>query len=89
MFNFEKKQWGFGSKLNEVSSKKGSKLCTLDYKLIAMNRDDITTYEIYDDAANRWYLTDIRSHPIHRLYPQTFMHSEDVFDWFHLGRRYW
>eukprot|EP00483_Globobulimina_turgida_P007816 UN07831 len=88
IFNFEKKHWRFGNKLNYVSSKKGCKLCTFDDKLIAMNRDDISKYEIYDDRENRWYGTDIRNHPINKIYPKAFMHSDEIFDWFHLGRRY-
>lgn len=90
IFNFEKKQWRFGASMNGISSKRGCKLCTFDYKLIAMNKDDICKYEIYDENSNRWYSTNIRNHPIHKLYPKPFMHSnENIFDWFHLGRRYW
>eukprot|EP01083_Nonionella_stella_P079546 218335_1 len=89
IFNFEKKQWRFGNKLNYVTSKRGCKLCTIDYKLIAMNKDDITQYQIYDENCNRWYTTSIREHPINKLYPPSFMHCDEIFDWFHLGRRYW
>merc|ERR1711933_499961 len=49
IFNYEKKQWRFGSKLNSFTSKKGGKLCTFDYRLIAMDKDDITKYQIYDE----------------------------------------
>ena len=89
IFNYEKKFWRFGPKLNDITSKRGSKLCTFDYKLIAMNKDDITKYEIYDKSSNRWYCTNIRNHPIHKIYPKPFIHSDNIFDWFHLGRRYW
>ena len=89
IFNFEKKQWRFGADRNDISSKRGCKLCTFDYKLIAMNKDDINKYEIYDENANRWYSTNIRNHPVTKIYPKPFMHSNEIFDWFHLGRRYW
>jgi len=89
IFSLEKKQWRFGPKLNHCSSKKGRKFCTIDYRLIAMDKDDISTYEIYDENSNRWYATDIRNHPVSKLYPKPFMHSSNIFDWFHLGRKYW
>ena len=90
IFNYVKKQWRFGADLNGISSKRGCKLCTFDYKLCAMNKDDICKYEIYDENCNRWYSTNIRNHPIHKLYPKPFiLQNDDIFDWFHLGRRYW
>jgi len=87
IFSFEKKKWRFAPKLNRVHNH--AKFCTFDYRLIAMDRNDISRYEIFDEASNRWYSTDIRNHPVLALYPKPFMHSKNVLDWFHLGRRYW
>lgn len=90
VFNVYQKKWRLAGKLNRGNeSSKGTKLCTFDYKLVAMKRDDISKYEIFDEQSNRWYLTDIRNHPVRKLYPPDFEHCDDIFDWFHLGRRYW
>uniref|UniRef100_A0A7S0TBZ4 Uncharacterized protein n=2 Tax=Elphidium margaritaceum TaxID=933848 RepID=A0A7S0TBZ4_9EUKA len=90
VFNIYEKKWRLTASLNNAQNcSKGVKLCTIDYKLVAMNRDDISKYEIYDEGSNRWYLTDIRNHPISKLYPKPFMHCRNIFDWFHLGRRYY
>ena len=90
IFNVYQKKWRLAANMNRAAmSNKGTKLCTFDYKLIAMNRDDISKYEIYDSCSNRWYLTNLRNHPVHKIYPKPFMHSDDIYDWFHLGRRYW
>jgi len=89
IFNFEKKQWRLGQRLHAASSKKGCKLATFDYKLVAMDRDDISRYQIYDERTNRWYASSIRKQPLMALYPRAFEHCEEVTDWFHLGRRYW
>jgi len=89
IFNFEKKQWRLGQRLNAATSKKGSKLATLDFKLVAMDRDDISLYQIYDERTNRWYSSCSRRQPLMALYPKPFMHAGEVTDWCHLGRRYW
>ena len=90
VFNVYAKKWRAAGKLNDgQAASRGTKLCTFDYRLVAIKKDDISKYELYDPQSNRWYLTDLRNHPVHQLYPAKFRHSEDVFDWFHLGRRYW
>lgn len=89
IFNFEKKVWRMGQRLNATTSVRGCKLATIDYKLVAMDRDDISLYQIYDERTDRWYSSGIRAQPLMSLYPPPFMHSEEVTDWFHLGRKYW
>jgi len=90
VWNVQKGGWRLAGKLNDGrSARKGVKLCTMDYKLVAMHCDDVTKYEIYDDRSDRWYLTAVRNHPVHKLYPNEFMLGDQIFDWWHLGRRYW
>eukprot|EP01083_Nonionella_stella_P023635 65398_1 len=90
VFNVYEKKWRLAGSLNNADkTNKGTKLCTFDYRLCAMNRNDISKYEIYDAGSNRWYATDCRNHPIHAIYPKSFMHNTQIYDWFHLGRRYW
>ena len=95
IFNIYNKKWKFAPKLNYIYNK-GCKLCTFNYKLIAMNKTNISKYEIYDEYSNRWYATDIRNHPINALYPKPFnfnksnnINDDIIYDWWHLGRRYW
>ena len=89
-FEISKNIWTIGRKLN-LKYKNGTKICTINGKLIAAERTNLSRYEIYDKCDDRWILTNSKNHPLDgfHYYPNTFDVSTEIIDWYHLGRRYW